>query len=363
MAAPLYVQEQIALGIGPQVDIGTVNTDVRDATNLVATGALSNTAYGIYLRDPEDLSKAFERIESDGGTVPGSLSRVSGAFQRVDPTVSFEIDVIGNRDPAATTAGSYDFLPYMLEILQGARIDKINENPGDTEYLFHTDTAKTYKTLKIWRDFVSYTLVGCTFTLDYAFTSGENARCTVNVFANEVIYNNNDTFPTNPPATAYGTQFEAAPILGTAGASLNGDVRGFTDATLSINYPELDFPDCNLAGGRANLIGTPRTVEFSATWYKDGNASSDDFDRLTENLSSTGSPAPQMLFTLGAEEPASLANVIGFQIPAWRVTNTEKVTNEAGVVARTITGYAAIAGSTGTGSAAEQELVITATAN
>ena len=85
--------------------------------------------------------------------------------------------------------------------------------------------------------------------------------------------------------------------------------------------------------------------------------------RLTENLSSTGSPAPTMKFLLGAEEPTSLANAIEFLIPALRVTNTEKVTNEAGVVARTITGYAAIAGSTGTGSAADQELVITATAN
>ena len=44
MAAADYLPEAIAIGIGPQTGLGSVNTDVRDATNLIDTVASASGA-------------------------------------------------------------------------------------------------------------------------------------------------------------------------------------------------------------------------------------------------------------------------------------------------------------------------------
>lgn len=361
--ATTFVTDAIALGIGPQTGLGSVNTFVRDAVNLITTEAAAGGATGILLRNPEDLAKSFERIESDGGVVPASLSRVSGALARIKPTISFTIDMKGNSGTAGTPdAGDFDEDEYLEQILEGARMTRASSLSTGTLWEFISTTQ--YKTLKIWRGTVgagsdeAFVLVDCTFTLDWTFVAGEKSVFTVNVFANSVIHQTNSTFPTNDLDDAYGTQQLAAPILQLAVATLDGAERGFTDASLSISYPEEEVPDCNVSGGITNLIGTPRTVEFSASWYLEQGE--DDYALLeNELLGATTEPAVD--FTLGqAAGAGQTINAWQFTIPSLRATTTDKVDGVAGRVIRTITGYAVVAGDSGAGSDLNEELQLTA---
>ncbi|MEE8543672.1 MAG: hypothetical protein V3S94_07425 [Gammaproteobacteria bacterium] len=346
------IEDAVALGIGPQTALGTINDDVRDATELIDTVASPSGATGILLRNPEDLAKAMERIESDGGVVAGSRTRATGAKSRIVPTVSFDIDLKGNGGTATPSAGEFNALEYMIQILQGNRfIQEATPGGTSTAYEFGIPTAaQSHKTLKIWRGTgapgsdEAWVLQDCTFNLSLAYVAGEKCVLTADVFAGLVIYHNDSTFPAAPD---FSTQVEAAPILSLAGASVDGVVRGFRSATLAIVYPEVDVPDSNATGGTTKQIGSPRDVQFTADWY--GDDASDDFPDLLE--SDVGVP---IFFTLGVPATAGLKiNAWRVDMPLFRGVTTDKVDVESGDVVRTITGYA----SHTTGDA---ELVLTA---
>jgi hypothetical protein len=213
--------------------------------------------------------------------------------------------------------------------------------------------------VKIWRgqndvsppSDEAWVLVDCTFNLTWTFTAGEKATMQVDVFANSVEYQNNTTFPTNTGSTGYGNQVLAAPILQLAGATINSQVRGFVSATLGSTYPDIEVPDSNVSGGITNVIGQPRTVEFTASWYVEKG----EYDYpLLVNASSAVVP---MAFTLGqaagAGEPA---NAWKIAIDNLRVTNETKEDSDALRVLRSITGYATVSG----GGNPNEELILTA---
>jgi hypothetical protein len=355
MSAADYVPEAIAIGIGPQTGLGAVNTDVRDATNLIDTVASASGATGILLRADSDLSLAFERIESDGGRSPGTLSRLSGTLSRVEPTISFVIDAMGNRlSPATPAAGEFNASEYMLQLLEGTRFVQDPVPAADaTGYFF--DTSTSFKTMKIWRGInapaadEAWVLEDCTFNMTWNFTAGEKATITVDVFANAVTFQPGTTYPTAPD---YGTQTGAAPILQTANASLDSQERGFVTASLAITYPAAQVPDSNVTGGITNVIGQPRTVEFQASWYVEKDEH--DYPLLETDADVTIVP---LSFHLG--QPAVAAGIINawdFDIANLRVTNQTKEDSDALRVLRSITGYAVVSG----GGTDNQELILSA---
>lgn len=355
----------ITIGIGAQTGLGAINTFVRDAVNLVVTVAAGTDATGILLRNPEDLSKAFERIESDGGVVPGSTSRISGALTRVDGTISFTIDMKGNGVATTTPlAGEYDVPEYLERIFEGAQLQKGTPTASNTPYQFFTDGVTRYETLKIWRGSIggateSWVFQDCTFNLTWNYVAGEKSTLTVEVFENAITYSASDTFPTNSVTVAFGEQRFAAPILESAAASLDSTTRSFTEGSIAIAYPEINVPDSNVTGGIINQIGTPRSVNASLTWIlEEGEADFTNF--LVDDLigALTG---PELTFNLGqAVGAGGLPEGFAFLIPTLRGETTDKVDAESGKVHRTIAGYAAIAGSSGFGSAAFQEFRLTA---
>lgn len=350
------VNERIALGIGVQTLRGTPLAAVLNATGLITAAATGTDATGILLRDPGDLSKAFTRVESEGGTIPGSLSRLSGTFQRHEIAVSFTIDARGNGVATTTPiAGEFTFDEYFERILAGARLTRGAESSSDTLYEFAS--TQEFQTLKIWRgDDESWTLVGCTFNLTWNLTAGEKATITVDVIADSVVYNDADTFPPTAATVAYGTQLDASPILEQALVTLDSDIRGFQTASLSVSYGEVDFQDANVITGIVKEQDT-RTVELSADFILDSVQAKRDFEQLANNLDSGASPVLPVLFTLGqAAGAGEIQNAMKFDIPNWRITDTDKV--DATKVVRTLTGFAVIAGSSGDGSLLNEEFVL-----
>lgn len=356
-------QEAIAIGIGPQASqaLVDINAFVRDAVDLITGPASASGATGILLRSPEDLSKAFERIESDGGRVPGSLTRASGTFTRVEPTVSFVIDVMGNRfSPATPASGEFNFDEYFEQILSGARLVRGTEGANDTSYDFvAVPGTTTFKTLKIWRGLgntESWTLVGCTFNLTFNSVAEEKSTVTVDVIADSVIYNSSDTFPPADVVDAFGNQRLAAPICELALSTLDSVERGFQTSSLAITYNVVDVKDSNVTGGLIKSQGT-RSIDFEAAYFRD--TASDDFTFLEDNLDGTGPAQLPAFFTIGqAAGAGDTINAVKFDIRSLRVTATDKIDGEQ--VLRTIRGYATISGDSGVGIAANEEFSLSA---
>jgi hypothetical protein len=360
-----YVTEAIAIGIGPQAGLGILNINafVRDATNVIDALADANGATGILLREDSDLSMAFERAESDGGTLPGSLTRLSGTLSRSVPAVSFTIDIQGNHKTSnvAPVAGDFVVPEYLKQLYQGNRLNNPDSGVAGDEWKYVSDTADVFKTVKIWRgknvapvtNDEAWVLSDCTFNLTFNFTAGEVGTMTVDVFANAVIYQGPGaaTQTTYPTAPDYGDQILAGPILQSAGANIGGTVRGFVTATLACTYPEVSVPDSNVVGGITNVIGSPRTVEFTASWYlEEGDA-----DYL-DLVNAPGDSVP-VNFLLGAQQAGGAGggevNAFTYDITSLRVTNNTKEDSDANRVLRSIGGYA-------TSPNPEQELYITA---
>ncbi len=337
------IEDGIALGIGAQTAKGSINIPVRDAVDLITGPATGTNATGILLRNAEDLAKSMERIQTDLGVLPGSRTRATGGFIRVDATVSFDIDWKGNGETTGTPdADDYDAQEYLLQILQGNRLLKGTGTTSETPYAYGIPSAaEAFKTLKIWRGTTvsseSWVLQDCQFNLTWAWTAGDKCILTVDVLVGSVSHSIGDTFPPATPAAAYGNQVDAPPILGTdpAGASINGSVRGFLNATLSSVYPVVDALDSNVATGVSKELGSPREVAFSADWYAE--TGEDDFaDSLEQDA---GIP---IFFTLGIPAPgaAALINAWKMTIPLFRGETHDKVDVEHNKVVRTITGYA-----------------------
>jgi hypothetical protein len=365
MPVATYVPDALVLGIGLQTGKGVVNPDAVNWVDLITGPADATNATGILLRNRADLSKALERIESDGGTVPGGLSRLTGVKTRISAALSFTIDAMGNRGTATAgtpVAGDFPLDEYMIQILEGARMKELLAGAAGTTYEFSA-TAKEYKTIKVWRGFrddagneEAFIFSDCQINLTFNFTAGEKATITCDVIVGQVDHNIASTFPDNALNdlnAAFGNQILAAPVLERAGATLGGVVRGFQTGTLAITVPEQTFPDSNITGGIDTDTGSPRDVTFDATWFVD--TASDDFGLLEDDLDGAG---PVMEFTLGQDAVASgLVNALKFSVSHLRATTTDKADADSGdKVLRTISGYAAI----GSGGTTNQEFILEA---
>ena len=336
-----------ALGLGPQADQATTNPNVLDITadlqtTPVPTAGGSPGATGILVRDPADISQAFNRIESDGGTLPGSLSRISGSLQRIEPVLSFEIDAMGGQTPFGNPAatGDFNFMEYMEQILAGTRLSAIQENLTISVYSLENDPTQLYKTLKVWSKRgagavgEAWVFSGCTFGITWNLTAGEKVPMSIEVFADSVIYQQNATFPQATIATAYGDQVNAPPLLERASATLNSLDRGFQSGTISIGYESEDFQDCNAVGGIVNSQGT-RNIIADLDWI--AITEDDDFPKLEQDSFATGECTID--FAIG-QPTAPILNAMGLTILHLRYTAETKVDSTKTV--RKITGYASL---------------------
>ena len=350
--------EKIALCIGVQGSRTAVNTSVRDATGMIVAAATGTDGTGIFLRKAADLSMDFDRIESEGGTFTGleaHASRVSGSFKRIDANLVFTIDVRGNGVATGTPdSGDFDQDEYLLRILGMNGFDGGTPSSSDTKYAF--SGTQVYATIKVWRNGESFTLVGCRCDLSYSFPASEVGRLTVTVHNDTVIHDSSDTFPVTAAATAYGTQIDNSPVFQLAISTLDGDSRGFQAATLAISYVDQEFKDCNLADGVVTDAGR-RTVAFSGNYVVDSGQSAVDYAQLSEEFDSGTAPILAAVFNCGQAAGAGVVqNAFKFDIPNLRITKHAKV--DAANLVRTLAGYAVIAGSSGDGSADQEELVI-----
>ncbi len=333
------VDEGIVIGISVQDNQADVNEFAVAATNVIPGVASSGNQTGILLRSPEDLSKAFERIEADGGVVPGSLTRQSGAFIRTEPTVSFTIDAMGSHTVTTTPAANeFNYDEYFQRILAGVRLVEGTPTTTETPYERGATSSGVFHTIKIWRGSgsvaESWVLVGCTFNLVWNFAAGEKATIDVEVAADSVLYQGDAiVFPVDPD---FGNQVLAAPILQLAGNELAGVVQGFQTATLTLGYPVNEVQDSNATGGIIKSQGTPREVAFEAVYFRDDTR--EDFTLLEADFDGV-TAGPKMEFTLGQAvvSGGDVTNSQQFLIPRFRITNTDMVPGDQ--VLRTITGY------------------------
>lgn len=348
-------QSKWAIGIGAQTDQATVNTDVSTATALQTTVADGSGATGILLRDDEDISLSMARLSDDLGMISGSLSRLGSSFRSTEPTCSFSIDMMGNRfTPATPGTNEFDLDEYMLRIFEGARLTEGTSAPANTTY--QLAALQEYQTLKIWRSTESWTLVGCTFDLSWAFVAGEKCVLTVTVFADSVIHDDTEVFPATDAATAYGNQLGAPPIFQLAGAKLDSITRGMQSATLTVSYAQEQIGDSNVSTGIINSQGQ-RTVAMTADWYVESTA--DDFANLEADLPALGtSPLRELEFALGqAAGAGDTINAFSFKLHNFEFEVLGEV-NSGDNAVRTIAGHAVVAGATGTGSGPDTEFRI-----
>lgn len=342
-----------AIGIGAQVDQATVNSVVRDATGLTTGVAAGSDATGIHIRSDDDIDINMTRLAADLGTVPGSLTRLGSAFRSVEPSLSFTIDMMGNRfTPATPASGEFDLDEYMIQILEGARL--VEETPASDFTPYEFSPTALYKTLKVWRATESWTFVGCTFDLSLAFVAGFRAPLTITVFADSVIHDDTEVFPTTDSATAFGNQLGAPPIFENAEIALDEVSRGMQTATLTITYERGEIGDANFPTGIRNTVGPSRTVELTANWY--GDDAQDDFAFLETDLGNIGtSPLRLVRFRLGQEALAGdTINAFLFRLQNFEYETNNEVVNGEDVV-RGITGHAVAAGDTGIGSGPDDE--------
>jgi hypothetical protein len=228
----------------------------------------------------------------------------------------------------------------MEQIMQGARLGNLTQNADSTDYNFEDVAANLYKTIKIWRGGTaraeSWVMQDCTFSLAWNLTAGEKATITVAVAPGQVTYDDAATWPNNiaaAPATAYGTQLGAAPILQSALAKFDNQARGFQSGTVAVEYAQEEFPDCNVPDGITSSAAS-RTVSASLDWIV--NTVDDDYDGLTKTDAFTGNDY-EVIFNIGqaAEDPANCQQLY---IPHLQITNESKVDSTKAV--RTLDGYA-----------------------
>lgn len=333
--------EQIAIVLGAQVALGTVNADVQAATIVANTddgAALSaGEALGL-LYQVDSLTLDFARLESDPEVFTGTLSKTPGDFLR-SSVDSFQFDIPvkggGKTVDGTPSAGDYN-LPEAIEtLLSGIGLVRGTPTTADTPYVIDD---LVYLTFKVWRGDQSWTLVDCIVeSIEYNLTPGEVVTATVSVRVGSIIFDSTDTFPVS---IDYGFQESLpSPVLKLAGAAIGAVTRGFLDGTLAITLDAEEFPDSNAAEGIVNEQ-SGRTVTWSGNFYVDSTDPDQDWANLIANP-----PTQDLSFLLGVHVvgPAQQVNALSFLMNAVDFT-VVGFTRQANRIVYQLEGYATAAG-------------------
>lgn len=331
------IVDQIAIVIGAQSGLGSINTVVRDSTIIANTddGVVlsANEALGLLIRD-ETLTLDFERIEDDPQNFTGSFSKLPGSFLRSSVSdFSFDITVKGGGKTVDGTPSAGDYnLPEAIEtLLSGFGLVRGTPTTADTPYVIDDPV---YLTLKVWRGDTSFTMQDCLVTeLSYSNEPGNITIVTATVSAGGITFDNADTFPVS---IDYGLQESLpAPVLKGAAASIGAVTRGFLAGTLTLTLDSEEVPDSNSTDGVIDEV-TGRTIQWEGDFYVD----STDSDQDWVNLIRTGT-FEDLQWTLGVHVvgPAQQVNALQFYMQNVDFTAV-KVVEQAGKVVYNLTGYA-----------------------
>jgi len=344
------VLDRIALGIGAQVDQATPLAAVEDATALISGAASGTDATGIFV-DKNNVQFGFNRVESDPRMFEDTLRPLAGTFYRVEPTLSFSMDVVGGGQTLTTPAsGEYDLTEAMERILAGAGFDGGTSSSSNTTYGVEASSIE-YQTLKLWRGDSTtsnrdeaWVFVGCVFDVTWNFTAGEKATMDVTVHADSVIHkaagatdSTNVNFPTS---INYGTQDSTTlPVMRDSQAIIGADTRGIVSGSISLTNEIQEVGDSNSATGVLKEH-TGRMIEWSGDFYTDDTSAADvgiDYDTLVGNVSEN----IEVKFFLGAASTSTgeVANALKFTIPNARFTATTKADGGLNVI-RSVGAYA-----------------------
>ena len=324
--------EQLAVVVGIQSAEGTVNTNVRDATEI-GVHENSTTAVGVLVKT-DSLAFDFEREEELGEDIAGSFTKTEGTRLNDLGTLSFDFTLKGPGTASPSAAGDYTLVSGIENVLAGAGVNRGTESTVSTTY--NVGDA-SFLTLKLWRGDESFTLVDCKTSLSFGVNPGGSTAVSVTVAVGSVVHNASDIFPT---VVDYGTMKSlSAPLMKSAGAQIGSRVRGQIDGSVSVDNTIDDAPDSNSSTGKIKEV-TERAVNYTGKFYVD----SADADQDWTNLVQTSTPSEDISFVLGTAS-SDPANAIAFNLSNLNFTKVT-YTDAFKKIAWDLDGYATASGTT-----------------
>ena len=289
---------QIAVAFGVQAVAGTA-----DATIAALAGALSETD-GFVLGDPESgvgesgIDWAVAREFAEKAAVSGSFTKQPSTFlsEQVE-TFSIAFPLMGRGTSSPVADADYKPAKGIDALLQACGLAGANWGSG-TGYVY-TPAAAQIITAKLFLGGNFWVVRDCIGSLELTQPPGEVGICKVTL-AGVISSFGAVAFPTisAPSVKGVGHNWGIAAAL-----------RGFTDATLSIDNEIEELPDSNSSTGRRSRQ-TGREIALSAQIFTD----SGDIDFERAELVRTTAPTDLQQWQVGTPAGAT-AN-------AYRVTLT-----------------------------------------
>lgn len=306
----------MAVAFGVQSVAGTAN-----ATIAALSGALDSSD-GIVLGDPESgigesgIDFAVSRSLREKADVSGSFTKQPSDYLREAlETFQVAVPLKGNGATATPAAGEAKPLPGIDALFQSGGLGGAN---GTAPKYVYTPANAQIVTAKVWISGLAWVVRDLiTSQLQIQFTPGGIAVATftlggvVDSFAEEAF-----------PTFDYGTQASlSAPSVEEVGHNwgISAALRGFSEATLTIDNETEDVPDSNAAGG-IRTRQTGRTIGFAGTIYADDG----DLDYERAELVRTNAPTDPQVWTVGT--PAGAADTINAFTPRLETPEVRSLT-------------------------------------
>lgn len=310
----------LAMAIGGQGTLGT-----PDPTIAGLTGSIDSDD-GIVLGDPgggageTGIELELTRRLTELAAVSGSFTRQPSTFLGVDvATLRFSWQLKGNglTQDASLTDTDYAPIPGIDALLRACGFTGAAWGGGAG--WIYTPASASIATAKIWSgvgaNAIAIVIKDIVGSLEIEFTPGEVAIATATLSGVLHSITSGVTLPTfNYGAGATtGNQLVSAPAISAVGHNwgISAALRGFTDATLSIDNEIEELPDSNAEGG-VRKRQTGRVIDLSMTLLAD----SGDADFELTQLQLATAPTDALNFTVGT--PATN----GLVIKGYRVIGT-----------------------------------------
>ena len=302
---------QIAVAFGVQSVLGTA-----DATIAALTGSLTE-ADGIVLGDPESgvaesgVEISFLREFIEKAAVAGSFTKQASNFvgEALD---GFDVSIQLKGNGAGVTAADADFKPKK-------GVDALIQSCGLLGAAWGSGVGYRYApgsvqimTAKVWLNGMHWVIKDIVGSVSFEFEPGNVAIATFSLGGTIDSFSAASTFPT----LNYGFQASAsAPIIQTVGHNwgISAALRGFTEATLTVDSGTEDIPDSNASAGKRTRQ-TGREITMEATIFAD----SGDIDFERSELVRATAPVSLQTFTVGTAATGPLAYRVNLTTPELR---------------------------------------------
>jgi hypothetical protein len=296
----------VALAIGVQSALGTINDTIRD----LDTGTWTpDSTDGFVLGDKNsgDAESGitipnFERIVREVAAVSASFTEQADSFLRTAVTnLAISLPTQGNGldagAPTASAASLAATLPGRDAIYQCAGLtETVGAAPPDIDY--DPRSTAIYATIKLWIGSggtgMSYVFKDCiNESLAWVLTPGGNCIETSNFKVGSL---DTAAVGTAFPAVAYGTQASmAAPVVESVAFLAFGQTRGFENLTVTCQNTIEEYQDSNIATTGLRQSQTRRQFLVDGTLYVE----SGDVDAAYTQHVSTSAPTNDLQMQIG----------------------------------------------------------------